>query len=60
MTNDAFPYLTCGVSILSKTKTTFLDILNYIDIQNVINSLISAYVSSFKIDLEVYINMKEA
>lgn len=60
VTNDTFPYLTCGVSILSKTKTTFLDILNYIDIQNVINSLISAYVSSFKIDLEVYINMKEA
>lgn len=59
VTNDNFPYLTCGISILSKTKTTFLDILNYIEIQNIINSLIGTYVNTFKIDLELYIRKKE-
>lgn len=56
---NSFPYLTCGISIISKTKTTFLDILNYINIQDIINSLLNIYINSFKIDLESYILWKE-
>lgn len=49
--NKKYPVITCAISIKSTTKEPFLDILNYIKIQNILNNIIASYLKTFQIGI---------
>ncbi len=49
--NKKYPIITCAISIKSKTQDPFLDILNYINIQEILNTIIQSYLNIFQINI---------
>lgn len=45
------PIITCAISIKSSSEDPFLDILNYINIQEILNNIIELYLKTFQISI---------
>lgn len=45
------PIITCAISIKSSSDDPFLDILNYINIQEILNNIIELYLKTFQINI---------
>lgn len=46
-----FPIITCSISIKSEKKDPFLDILNYVKIQDILTNIILSYVNTFQMSI---------
>lgn len=49
--DNKYPVITCAISIKSTVKDPFLDILNYINIQEILNNIIVEYLNTFQINI---------